>query len=114
MMNHAFANSKLNVGGNLIEGIYYYPAGTGPEVMATVRTVLARGCGSSPRPESVPGVVQVGDDSLVYGIGPDRTILVRVGDTIAVAIGMEGSGAMSDARVDEIQSAMLARLTAGR
>ena len=95
--------------GDFLNSIYQFAPGTGPSVLAQVRTTISTGCA-----HLIPEADKVGDDSLVYGNGTSRNILVRVGDKISSAgVVVTGDQDSADlAWLNSVEQKMAVRLAA--
>lgn len=69
--------------GNLTEGIYQLPAGTGPSGMSKIRTAIQNGCDDRKGTYIIPGSAQgIGDESFAFSLAASPGVMIRIGDTI--------------------------------
>lgn len=99
----------------VVEIVYTFAPGTGPTVMAKVRTALQAGCGHPKYIKLLATPQSVADEAIVYTSGePSRFILVRSGDRVAVLIvDIPPTGQQGTLWLDEVTQHMAVRLVGG-
>jgi len=101
---------------SLVEAVYQYPVGEAAEVMGVIHATAGLNCWGPG--QVVQGSGPLGDDSVVFGQGPEwanaqrRLILIRSGDRIAF-VSISGSQTTADRgqSPDAIAHEIAARLT---
>jgi hypothetical protein len=69
--------------GDLTEGIYHLPAGTGPSGMSKIRAAIQAGCDDRKGTYIIPGAAQgIGNESFAYALSASPGVMIRIGDTI--------------------------------